>query len=106
MPAVIEGIDMFVPPVDEREGEVFQIAVIGCGANELALRSCSGVAAGNEAARVVQMFYDLGAVDQIERFFVEIFENVFVRREDLESPLRTALPRNPDPGLGKIDAYD
>lgn len=103
---VVEGIDVLVPTSGKRDGEIFQVAVVGRGADEAAMGFGGGEATGHEAAGVVEVLDDLGTVDEIEGLLVEVSEDIAVCGDDFEASGGAALAGDVDSGFGEIDADD
>ena len=105
MSAIEQGIGVLVPSVDERNRQILQVAVVRRGTNEFALWFRCSKGTARESSGIVDMLYDFRAVHQIERIFLEVLQEVSVRREDFKSTVRTALSRDPDTCLRKVDSY-
>ena len=63
---VPESGEVFVELAGEREREIFEIAVIGRGEDEQAGRLEQRVSVAEEGTRVVEVFDDLGADDDVD----------------------------------------
>src|SRR6266545_1742807 len=96
---------MRVPSAQQRQRKVFQVAVIGRGADE----SAAGLERLETAARVipwrVKMLDHLGAHHDVERGFAKVLEQFVVGRQHLEAALWVGLSRDFDAQPAQINAH-
>jgi len=95
-----------VPLSGEGEHEVFEITVVGCGADEFAAGMQRGEAPASVTPRIVEMFHHLGADDEVERLLAKPCEDAVVRRHDFKARPRIGGAGLGDPRLAEIDPRD
>ena len=97
---------MGIPFACQRDRQVLEVAVVGCGANEAAPRShgletCAGVGSG-----VIQVFDDFRADDDVEGFGCQQLKQISRGGGDFETTLGKCLASQFNPALTQVHTHN